>query len=98
MCPCCFVLSVFYSVFLNARKGRLAKEGSLAPHTREKLSEIIRGVTASMNHWPKATCPMSFSTQPPTMWHIYPFIFHESKGSLNSSTYFNSNIIEFKGY
>ncbi|KAL6315940.1 hypothetical protein AAG906_013774 [Vitis piasezkii] len=28
--------------------GRLAKEGSLAPHTREKLSEIIRGVTVGI--------------------------------------------------
>ena len=48
MCPCCFVISVFYSVLLNVGKGRLAKEESLAPHTHEKLSEIIRGVTVGI--------------------------------------------------
>ena len=41
------MIFVFYSVLLNVGKGRLAKEGSLAPRTREKLSEIIRGVTVS---------------------------------------------------
>ena len=39
---------MFYFVLLNAGKGRLAKEGSLALHTREKLSVIIRGVTANI--------------------------------------------------
>ena len=48
MCPCCFVISVFYSVLLNVGKGRLAKDGSLAPHTHKKLSEITRGVTYTM--------------------------------------------------
>ena len=42
------MISVFYYVLLNVGKGRLAKEGSLAPHTREKLSEITRGVTLTM--------------------------------------------------
>ena len=48
MCPYCFVLSVFYSIFLNVGKGRLAKEGFLAPRTHEKLSEIIKGVTTTI--------------------------------------------------
>ena len=40
MCPCYFVLSVFYSIFLN-----VGKEGSLALRTREKSREIFKGVT-----------------------------------------------------
>ena len=43
-----FVIYVFYSVLLNVGKGRLAKDGSLAPHSREKFSEITRGVTPGM--------------------------------------------------
>ena len=42
------MISIFYSVLLNVGKERLAKEGSLALHTREKLSEIIRGVTVGI--------------------------------------------------
>ena len=43
------MIFVFYSVLLNVGKGRLAKDGSLAPHTRKKiLSEIIRGVTVGI--------------------------------------------------
>ena len=43
-----FVIYVFYFVLLNVGKGRLAKDGSLAPHSREKFSEITRGVTTAI--------------------------------------------------
>ena len=52
---------VFYSVFLNAGKGRLAKEGSLAPRTREKFSEIFRGVTVSIDKLEPFLCQISIS-------------------------------------
>ena len=41
------LLCYFYILLCSSKSGkrRLAKEGSLARHTHEKLSEITRGVT-----------------------------------------------------
>ena len=46
VCPYCFVLTMLLLCFPKRWKERLAKEGSLAPRTREKFSANFKGVTA----------------------------------------------------
>ena len=44
----CVPVTLLLLYFSKSWEERLAKEGSLAPHTREKFGVIFRGVTISI--------------------------------------------------
>ena len=44
----CVPVTLLLLCFSKSWKGRLVKEGSLAPHTCEKFGVIFRGVTISI--------------------------------------------------
>ena len=77
--------------FSKRCEGRLAKEGSLAPHTREKFSVNFRGVIAT-----KASQAKKPTT--PYLEIFLKFIFHLFKNNLKYMYFLMSHPIIFTKY